>query len=128
MEVIAVFDIGKTNKKLLLFDSNFKVVYQHEEKFSCVKDEDGFECDDIDLITTWISHSIAEIVSNKKFNPKAVNFSTYGASLMFLDEGGKKLTPVYNYLKEIASSISDDVFEVGGRSGSFRAQPMQMCE
>ncbi len=27
-KVIAVFDIGKTNKKILLFDSKLKVVYQ----------------------------------------------------------------------------------------------------
>ena len=53
-EVIAVFDIGKTNKKILLFDNNFKVVYQQEDKFPVVLDDDGFECDDIDLINTWI--------------------------------------------------------------------------
>ena len=79
---------------MLLFDNSFQVVYQKEEKFPCVKEEDGFECDDIDLITTWISDSIAEIVSNKEFDLCAVNFSTYGASLMFLDEAGKQLTPV----------------------------------
>jgi sugar (pentulose or hexulose) kinase len=115
-EVIAVFDIGKTNKKLLLFDNRFQIVYQHEEKFSCVEDEDGFECDDIDLITTWISHSVAEIVSNNAYNLLAVNFSSYGASLMFLDEKGKQLTPVYNYLKEVSSTISENLFaEYGGK-------------
>jgi len=101
-EVIAVFDIGKTNKKVVLFDNNFKVVYQQEEKFPVVLDDDGFECDDIDLITTWISKTLAEILSNRAFLLVGVNFSTYGASLLFLDEDGKKLTPVYNYLKEIA--------------------------
>ncbi|NOR75247.1 MAG: carbohydrate kinase [Draconibacterium sp.] len=115
-EVIAVFDIGKTNKKLLLFDNRFKVVYQREEKFSCVEDSDGFECDDIDLITTWISKSLAEIVSNKEFNLLAVNFSTYGASLLFLNENGKRLTSVYNYLKEISPSISENLYkEYGGK-------------
>ena len=83
-QVVAVLDIGKTNKKILLFDNNFKVVSQHEEKFPVVADEDDFECEDIELIITWISKSLDEIVSNKEYELVAVNFSTYGASLMFL--------------------------------------------
>lgn len=64
-KVIAVFDIGKTNKKIVLFDNNFNVVYQHEEKFPLVLDDDGFECDDIDLINAWITKSIAEDLFNE---------------------------------------------------------------
>jgi len=67
-EVIAVFDIGKTNKKVLLFDSSFQVVFQHGEKFPVVLDDDGFECDDIDLITTWISRTLKEIISKKEYH------------------------------------------------------------
>lgn len=40
-KVIAVFDIGKTNKKLLLFNQKLEVVYQNEEKFPEIKDDDG---------------------------------------------------------------------------------------
>ncbi len=116
-EVIAIFDIGKTNKKILLFDSNFNVVFQHEEKFPVVTDEDGFECDDIDLISTWIFKSIDKIIVKEEFKLVAVNFSTYGASLMFLDKNGKPLTPVYNYLKEISSTVSENLFaEFGGKN------------
>lgn len=118
-EVLAIFDIGKTNKKILLFDSNFKVVYQHEEKFPVVLDDDNFECDDINLITSWIAKTLADIVSNEEFELVGVNFSTYGASLMFLDENGKPLTPVYNYLKEISSSITNDLFEEYGGVDEF---------
>ncbi|WP_321343482.1 FGGY family carbohydrate kinase [uncultured Draconibacterium sp.] len=118
-EVIAVFDIGKTNKKILLFDSNFKVVKQHEEKFPVITDDDGFECDDIDLITTWISKSLEEIVTGNEYDLKGVNFSTYGASLMFLDEKGQRLTPVYNYLKEIPETIAAGLFAKYGGKNEF---------
>ncbi|WP_319590774.1 FGGY family carbohydrate kinase [uncultured Draconibacterium sp.] len=118
-EVIAVFDIGKTNKKILLFDSNFKVVKQHEEKFPVITDDDGFECDDIDLITSWISKSLEEIIAGKDYELKGVNFSTYGASLMFLDEKGQRLTPVYNYLKEIPETIAAGLFEQYGGKNEF---------
>ena len=118
-EVIAVFDIGKTNKKILLFDSNFKVVKQHEEKFPVITDDNGFECDDIDLITSWISKSLEEIIAGKDYELKGVNFSTYGASLMFLDEKGQRLTPVYNYLKEIPDTIAAGLFEQYGGKNEF---------
>jgi sugar (pentulose or hexulose) kinase len=109
-EVIAVFDIGKTNKKLVLFDNHFQVLYENERKMNTIKDEDGFECDDIDLITTWISNSLKEIILQKKYDLAGVNFSTYGASLMFLDKKENRLTPLYNYLKEIPSSVSGELF------------------
>lgn len=116
-EVIAIFDIGKTNKKILLFNDEFKVVYQHEEKFPVTSDDDGFECDDIDLITSWIRETLEKISSD--YHVKGVNFSTYGASLMFLDEQGKRLTPVYNYLKEVPSSIQDSLFQKYGGKDEF---------
>ncbi len=115
-QVIAVFDIGKTNKKCLLFDKNFRVVLEQEQKFPVIKDDDGFECDDIDLINSWISDTLDEIISKGEFDPVAVNFSTYGASLMFLDENGNPLTPIYNYLKEVSPSIAENLFDqYGGR-------------
>ncbi|MBU3745140.1 MAG: carbohydrate kinase, partial [Sediminibacterium sp.] len=52
--VILIFDIGKTNKKLLLFDSNFTIVYEKLIQISEVIDEDGFPCENIDALTQWI--------------------------------------------------------------------------
>ena len=118
-QVIAIFDIGKTNKKLLLFDDSFRVVYQHEQKFPVIADDDGFDCDDIDLITSWINQSLNDLISKEEYEVVAVNFSTYGASLMFLDEKGNRLTPVYNYLKEVSPVISDSLFAKYGGKDEF---------
>jgi sugar (pentulose or hexulose) kinase len=118
-EVIAVFDIGKTNKKILLFDKCLKLVFRHEQKFQVVADEDGFECDDIDRITDWIKTELKRVVEAGEYDLKAVNFSTYGASLMFLDEKGQRLTPVYNYLKEVPAGISENLFASYGGKDEF---------
>jgi glycerol kinase len=40
--VIAVFDVGKTNKKLFLFDQDYKIVYEKSARFTEIVDEDGF--------------------------------------------------------------------------------------
>ncbi len=56
-KVIAIFDIGKTNKKILLFDYNLKVVHEEESRFEEKVDDDGFECDNLELIEQWIKGS-----------------------------------------------------------------------
>ena len=56
--VIAIYDIGKTNKKIILFNEDFKIVSEIEEKFTEILDEDGFECDDIEHIELWIKESL----------------------------------------------------------------------
>ncbi|MGD9931436.1 MAG: FGGY-family carbohydrate kinase [Mangrovibacterium sp.] len=121
-KVIAVFDIGKTNKKLLLFDENMQVVFQQEQKFPVISDEDGFECDDIDLITSWIKNELSELATSAVYDLVSVNFSTYGASLMFLDKDGERLTPVYNYLKQVPEAIAEDLFSRYGGKDEFCRQ------
>ncbi|MEI8226523.1 MAG: FGGY family carbohydrate kinase, partial [Bacteroidota bacterium] len=114
--VIAIFDIGKTNKKILLFNNDLKVISETEEKFPVIEDDDGFECDDIELIEKWIKESIIRLVYSYKYDLKAVNFTTYGATLVYLDANGKRLTPVYNYLKPIDEKIPESLYKrYGGR-------------
>jgi sugar (pentulose or hexulose) kinase len=118
-DVIAIFDIGKTNKKILLFNTLLKLVEEKEERFPVIKDEDGFECDDIDLIESWIKKSVTDLARSEKYDLKAVNFATYGATLVYIDGQGKRLTPVYNYLKPIDSEITDAVYEKYGGVDEF---------
>ncbi len=118
-KVIAVFDIGKTNKKLLLFNAALQVVYQQEEKFPTIVDEDGDECDDMARIENWVKGSVANLIEAGKYELLALNFSTYGASLAFLNEEGERLTPIYNYLKEIPAEIQENLFEAHGGVGEF---------
>jgi sugar (pentulose or hexulose) kinase len=114
--VIAIFDIGKTNKKILLFNNDLKVISETEVKFTEIKDDDGFECDDIELIEKWIKESLIRLVHSDEYDLKAVNFTTYGATMVYLDANGKRLTPVYNYLKPIDEKIPESLYKrYGGR-------------
>lgn len=114
--VIAIFDIGKTNKKLVLFTSDLKMILEKEQSFASIKDDDGFDCDDIDLIINWIKDTISDLVKSDIYDLEAVNFSTYGATLAYLDANGNRLTPIYNYLKPIDERIPESVYRrYGGR-------------
>src|SRR5512138_134162 len=118
-KVVAVFDIGKTNKKILLFNYDLKLVSEIEEKFAQDKDEEGFECDDIELIEKWIRKSISGLVRSDEWDLTAVNFATYGATIVYLDAHGKRLTPVYNYLKPIDEAISEKLYSKYGGKEEF---------
>ena len=100
-KVIAVFDIGKTNKKIFLFDENFEVVYTNSIRFEEIVDDDNDPCDDIESIEAWIKNEIKTIQDKKQFSIKAINFSTHGATLVYLDKEGNRITPLYNYLKPL---------------------------
>ncbi|MDO7172389.1 FGGY family carbohydrate kinase [Mariniflexile sp. AS56] len=100
-KVIAVFDIGKTNKKIFLFDENFNVVYTNSIRFEEVEDDDNDPCDDIESIETWIQNEIKTIQNKNEYTIKAINFSTHGATLVYLDKNGNRITPLYNYLKPL---------------------------
>jgi sugar (pentulose or hexulose) kinase len=118
-KVIAIFDIGKTNKKLLLFDYNLKLVSEMETRFPEKLDDDGFECDNIDLIEKWIDDSIIYLVHSDKYDLTAVNFATYGATIAYLDSNGKRLTPIYNYLKPIDDRIPERLYRRFGGQDEF---------
>jgi sugar (pentulose or hexulose) kinase len=112
--VIAVFDIGKTNKKLLVFDENYQVVSEETTHFAEDVDEDGFPCENIDILTAWMLHHVQQLKQSRLFLLKAVNFSTYGASVLYLDAQGKRIAPLYNYLKPFPQELLNQFYATHG--------------
>ncbi len=117
--VTAIFDIGKTNKKILLFDDKLNVILQNEVKFKEVPDDDGFACDDIESLEKWIKESVNEFLHLEQYDLKAINFATYGATLVYLDKNGKRITPVYNYEKPLSQSVDEKIYSHYGGKTEF---------
>lgn len=114
--VIAIFDVGKTNKKLFLFDEHYQIVYEKSARFLETLDEDGEACENLDSLRLSVFESLNEVLRIDKFEIKAINFTTYGASLVYLDENGKPLAPLYNYLKPYPTYLEDMFYEdFGGK-------------
>ncbi len=120
--VIAIFDIGKTNKKLFLFDENYKIVFEKSTRFNESEDEDGFPCEDLANLRLAINNSLLEIFGLTKFKVEAINFSTYGASLVYLGNEGKPLAPLYNYLKPYPKELSRKFFQEFGNRENLSLQ------
>lgn len=109
--VIAIFDVGKTNKKLFLFDENYRIVFEKSARFTETEDEDGFPCENLESLRQSVSDSLQEISRLHQFDVKAVNFSAYGASFVFVDKDGQPLTPLYNYLKPYPEELSKRFYQ-----------------
>ena len=104
-KVTAVFDIGKTNKKFFLFDTNYQEVYREYIHFDEITDEDGYPTEDLNTLKKWVKTRFDRILKTGEYNITAINFSTYGASLVHLDKYGNVLTPLYNYTKPLNKKI-----------------------
>ncbi len=114
MNTIAIFDIGKTNKKLFLFNEQYQIVLERTVQFPEIIDEDGFLCDDVQQLSEWVKLSLQEILLHKEFTVQSVNFSAYGASFVYINSIGKVLSPLYNYLKPFPSILKENFYQKYG--------------
>ena len=114
MNAIAIFDIGKTNKKLFLFDERYQIVWEKSEQFAEISDEDGDLCEDLNRLITWVKTSLADVMALPEFDVRAVNFSAYGASLVNIDRIGQPVGPLVNYLKLYPAALLQQFFDAYG--------------
>lgn len=114
LPVIAVYDIGKTNKKVFLFNEAYEIVYDKSTRLAEIPDEDGDMCEDVDALTDWVKQSFHDIQQLKEFDIVAVNVTAYGASLVHVDASGKPVAPLYNYLKPYPEDLQKAFYEKYG--------------
>ncbi|MHA6247375.1 FGGY-family carbohydrate kinase [Pontibacter sp. CAU 1760] len=117
--VVAIFDVGKTNKKLFLFDEHYKIVYEKSARFIETVDEDGEPCENLESLRLSVFDSLRDVFRRQEFEVKAINFSTYGASFVYIDEEGKPLAPLYNYLKPYPEDLKKKFYDTYGGEVKF---------
>nr|WP_295932758.1 FGGY family carbohydrate kinase [uncultured Dyadobacter sp.] len=114
MKVTAVFDIGRTNKKYVLFDEKYNIVHEFSESLPETVDEDGFPTENCELLTKWVQDHWAALLADPKYDIKAVNVAGYGASLVHLDASNRPLTPLYSYLKPFPEDLLKQFYSTYG--------------
>jgi sugar (pentulose or hexulose) kinase len=115
--MIAIFDIGKTNKKLFVFDEQYNIVWERSCVCEQTVDEDGEVCEDLVQLNSFVFDSLANIP--RELQPKAINFSAYGASFVYIDEDGKPVAPLYNYLKPFPTDLQERFYAAHGGEVTF---------
>lgn len=116
---IAIFDIGKTNKKLLLFDESYQILQEENISFPETVDEDGFPTEDIGKLADWILAKYKILTGSELYEIGAVNFTTYGASLVHTGTDGNRVAPLYNYLKPYPDGLLEELANKHGGTVRF---------
>ena len=119
MNVIAIFDVGKTNKKLFLFDEQYKIIGEEACMLSETKDDEGETCEDLDGLTAWVMGSLSKWGRRRDLQIRAVNFSAYGASLVHIGADGRPVAPLYNYLKPYPAALKEGFYAKYGGEVTF---------
>ncbi|EOZ93485.1 Rhamnulokinase RhaK in alpha-proteobacteria [Indibacter alkaliphilus LW1] len=119
IKVTAIFDIGKTNKKFFLFDQDLKEVYKVYHRLDYIQDEDGDDCESIQALTQWVKQTLKEALALPQFLVIKLNFTTYGASFVHIDQMGNPVAPLYNYLKKYPDVILEQFYKKYGPAEKF---------
>jgi len=97
-----------------VLDESYTIIEESSEQLAETVDEDGFPCENIHSLIQWVEFSFEEVIAGFGKKIKAVNFSTYGASLVHVDEKLKPVAPLYNYLKPFPSNLSEEFYAAYG--------------
>ena len=103
-EVVLIFDIGKTNKKILLFDSELKIIHEEETIFEEIPDDDDFEGDDIDVTGDPHPGHIDDLPWNPWAHSKREGWNC---------EGQNSTLQVHRISTEGANLIQSERFRIG---------------
>jgi len=87
---IAVLDVGRTNKKLLIYDMNLNQV---DSVFATIDDvSQGTENHEpVEAVTRFFLDSLTDMA--KRYNIAVISISTYGGTFVCLDENGNLAVP-----------------------------------
>ena len=108
---IAVFDIGKTNKKFTVFDGDLNAIHTSSIRIGEKRSNDLI-CDDVDAIRAWMHSKINEALN--RYNIGSIVVTTFGATVALLDSKSTLAFPVVSYNQEVEPAVREGFFEEFG--------------
>jgi L-fuculokinase len=108
---IAVFDIGKTNKKLIIFDSDLNIVDTVKTTIEEFED-DQIRYDKLDSIEEWFLEELKKRSSS--FNIRIISVSAHGATFACIDKNGNLAVPEISYTTDPGKEFHDEFYRKFG--------------
>ncbi len=120
--IYAIFDVGKTNKKVLLFDEQHQLVEEHQQVCLESVDDEGYPCETLERLSHWVVSNWQQLRQHPRYQLLGVNFTAYGASFVHLGADGRPVAPLYNYLKPLPERLEAQFYaELGEAAAGFAA-------
>ena len=98
---LAVFDFGKTNAKLLVFDSRGAILFENRTQARWFIQDDVKVLDDASLFA-WMIEALTEVAF--KFGVRHVMVTTHGCTFALLDETGLA-APILDYEQPVPEAV-----------------------
>ncbi len=111
---IAVLDIGKTNKKLVLYDQDLKMI-AGESTVIEEYEKNNIRHDNLDKIEKWIIRSLRKFARSYP-DIMSISITTHGATFVCLDEKGNVCLPEISYTTDPGDEFHKEFYnEFGDR-------------
>jgi L-fuculokinase len=110
---IAVFDVGKTNKKIVIYDQDLNVLASVYESFPTQKKYD-MEIEDVDNVDNWFLRQLKNFA--QKFPIRIISVTTHGATFACIDKEGDFSVPVVSYTNEPGEKFHENFYKAVGKS------------
>lgn len=104
--LLGVFDVGKTNKKFILFSRDLRPLEAETTRVGEVKIGDLL-CDDVESVVRWAN----SLLSKWAKRVSAVAVSTHGATLAFVGDRGELLLPMVSYNFDPGEEVKREFYE-----------------
>ena len=114
---IAVLDIGKTNKKLVIYDNNLKQIDSIYSSFPTIKFE-NLDIEDIEGINSWFIEGLKTM--GNKYPIKVISVTTHGATGVCIDKDGNPSVPVVSYTNEVDDTFHDEFYNLVGEKDKLQ--------
>lgn len=108
---IAVLDIGKTNKKILIFDKDLKVLDERITRIPEIESK-GLLLDDVSSLKTWILSTLSELANS--YNIKVISTSAHGATYSLVDENIESVVPQIAYNTDPGDEFNEAFYKKCG--------------
>ncbi len=110
---LAILDIGKTNKKVLIYDQNLKLVDSTYQNFNQI-DHGDFLSDDLEAIYNWFLSSLQNFAH--QYSIKALSISAHGATFVAVDAEGNLSIPEICYTTEPGEDFHREFYQKFGQA------------
>jgi len=116
--VVAVLDVGKTNKKVSVYDRQFQVLAEERTTIQS-KECNGLEVEDTETLLSWFHSSLKKLSAG--FDIRILAITTHGATVTLLDEDGKLAHPVISYSAPKGDEIQEEFYRTFGDRATLHA-------
>ena len=111
--MIIVLDIGKTNKKVLLFSNDLEIIEIRKKVFNEVAQADGIRVEQTLQVEEWFFEQLTELA--RKHRIDAISITTHSTNIVCLDAEDNLSIPTIAYTNEAGEEIDKLFFERFGK-------------